>query len=155
MGMFKMKMASLALSAVMLATSFVPSQAFTPLPVPVQAERASDVQTVQYRVERERREWRRDRRAYRQVRRNDGAYYNGHRGYRSYRPGYRQHNGVWFPLAAFATGAIIGGAVAQQPRASVGGSHVQWCANRYRSYRAYDNSYQPNNGPRRACNSPY
>lgn len=162
MGMFKLKMASIALSAAMLVTSFAPSQAFTPLPVPVQAERASNVQTVQYRVERDRREWRRDRREFRrdrrefrQDRRDDRAFYNGHRGYRSYRPGYRQHNGIWFPLAAFATGAIIGGAVSQQPRVSVGGSHVQWCANRYRSYRVSDNTFQPNNGPRRQCNSPY
>ncbi|MCB8828228.1 BA14K family protein, partial [Escherichia coli] len=27
----------------------------------------------------------------------------------------------------------------------------RWCYNRYRSYRAYDNTYQPNNGPRRQC----
>jgi hypothetical protein len=32
---------------------------------------------------------------------------------------------------------------------------VQWCANRWRSYRATDNTYQPSNGPRRACVSPY
>ena len=69
-------------------------------------------------------------------------------------PGYRQYNGAWFPLGAFAAGAIIGGAVAQPPM-RYGGSHVEWCANRYRSYRAYDNTYQPNNGPRRQCNSPY
>ncbi len=38
---------------------------------------------------------------------------------------------------------------------TVGGSHVQWCYNRYRSYRAYDNSFQPYNGPRQQCYSPY
>ena len=47
----------------------------------------------------------------------------------------------------------IGGAIANQP--SAGGSHVQWCANRYRSYRAYDNTFQPNYGPRKQCVSPY
>ncbi|WP_275791037.1 BA14K family protein [Pararhizobium gei] len=164
--MFKLKLASFALSAAMLATSFTPSQAFTPIQVPVQAERAGDVKVVQYRSDRE--DWRkrrnfdrrdrsdrRDRREYRRNLREARAYHNGHRGYRSYRPGYRQHNGAWFPLAAFATGAIIGGAVAQQPRAAYGGSHVEWCANRYRSYRAYDNTYQPNYGSRRQCNSPY
>ncbi|PND23720.1 BA14K family protein, partial [Sinorhizobium sp. M4_45] len=30
-----------------------------------------------------------------------------------------------------------------------------WCQNRWRSYRAYDNTYQPNSGPRRICVSPY
>jgi hypothetical protein len=34
-------------------------------------------------------------------------------------------------------------------------AHVEWCYNRYRSYRAYDNSYQPYYGPRRQCVSPY
>ena len=33
--------------------------------------------------------------------------------------------------------------------------HVAWCYNRWRSYRESDNSYQPYNGPRRLCRSPY
>lgn len=33
--------------------------------------------------------------------------------------------------------------------------HVGWCTSRYRSYRAWDNSFQPYNGPRRNCISPY
>ncbi|OYR10649.1 BA14K-like family protein [Brucella grignonensis] len=36
-----------------------------------------------------------------------------------------------------------------------GNAHVRWCYNRYRSYRAYDNTFQPNYGPRRQCYSPY
>ncbi|UVK36340.1 BA14K family protein [Mesorhizobium sp. AR10] len=34
-------------------------------------------------------------------------------------------------------------------------AHVQWCYDRYRSYRAWDNSFQPYNGPRQQCWSPY
>ncbi len=34
-------------------------------------------------------------------------------------------------------------------------AHVAWCYDRYRSYRASDNSFQPNYGRRRQCNSPY
>jgi hypothetical protein len=34
-------------------------------------------------------------------------------------------------------------------------AHVQWCYDRYRSYRAWDNTFQPYNGPRRQCYSPY
>ncbi|MER8576132.1 BA14K family protein [Mesorhizobium sp. M1338] len=34
-------------------------------------------------------------------------------------------------------------------------AHVQWCYNRYRSYRAWDNTFQPYNGPRQQCWSPY
>lgn len=156
--MLNLRKTSLATAFVMLMTSFTPSQAFqapVPLVKPIQTT-TQDVVHVQFR-DGERRFYR--DRAYRHrdrdFRRSDSrrGYYNGHRGYREYRRGYRQHNGYWFPLAAFATGAIIGGAMSQQ-RPSYGSSHQQWCANRYRSYRAYDNTFQPNNGPRRQCVSP-
>ncbi|HMM64427.1 MAG TPA: BA14K family protein [Mesorhizobium sp.] len=93
------------------------------------------------------------------IRRGDGYYWRGHRGYRNYRPGYRRHGDIWFPLAAFAAGANISGAIANDrpppPPAAYGNAHVRWCSQRYRSYRAYDNSWQPYNGPRRQCVSPY
>ena len=43
------------------------------------------------------------------------------------------------------------------PRRSYGlsNAHVNWCYNRYRSYDARSNTFQPYNGPRRACYSPY
>lgn len=44
------------------------------------------------------------------------------------------------------------------PRRYYGGAmsaHVAWCYDRWRSYRASDNTYQPYNGPRRQCRSPY
>jgi BA14K-like protein len=82
-------------------------------------------------------------------------YWKGYRGYSNYRNGYLRYNdGFWYPRAAFGLGIII----APQPRRiirSVGNAHVNWCYNRYRSYRAYDNSYQPYGGPRRICYSPY
>jgi hypothetical protein len=34
-------------------------------------------------------------------------------------------------------------------------AHAAWCARRYRSYNAEDNSYRPYGGGRRACESPY
>ncbi|WP_439273218.1 BA14K family protein [Pseudochrobactrum sp. HB0163] len=34
-------------------------------------------------------------------------------------------------------------------------AHINWCYNRYRSYRASDNTFQPHYGPRRQCYSPY
>lgn len=88
------------------------------------------------------------------------GHWNGHRGYRNYRHGYRRHNdGWWYPLAAFGAGAIIGGAISSpQPVYRVpayNNSHIQWCYNRYRSYRASDNTFQPYNGPRQQCYSPY
>ena len=33
--------------------------------------------------------------------------------------------------------------------------HHRWCSDRYRSYRAYDGTFQPYHGPRKRCNSPY
>lgn len=100
-------------------------------------------------------------------------YYNGQRGYRSYRRGYRQYRGWWFPPAAFsfrnryvpprrhiappplvlAPPALGPGPFYQAPLP--GPAHYQWCEHRYRSYRAADNSFQPYHGPRRACLSPY
>ncbi|MCP8893507.1 BA14K family protein [Shinella daejeonensis] len=108
---------------------------FTKVPVP----KMSDVEQIQYRRHRDR----------------DARHWHGHRGYRYQRPGYRRHSdGWWYPLAAFGIGTVIGGAIANQPAAG-SSSHVNWCANRYRSYRAYDNTFQPYNGPRRECLSPY
>lgn len=91
--------------------------------------------------------------------RHHPGYWNGHRGYRYHRHGYRRHSdGWWYPLAAFGAGAIIGGAIASPPpayRVPYSSTHVQWCYNRYRSYRASDNTFQPYNGPRQQCYSPY
>ncbi|MCL6706150.1 BA14K family protein [Pseudomonas sp. R2.Fl] len=137
-------LAAMGLAAAMAATSYMPAQAM-PLPAPV-VQKASDVEQVQYR--------RYDRRYYR----DRPGYYHGHRGYRHHRPGYRYHNGFWFPLAAFTAGAIIGGAVAAPPAPRASGlnpRHYQWCSARYRSYDAYSNTFQPYNGPRQLCYSPY
>lgn len=138
--------------------------------VPQSAQSQTDVQTVQFkrdwrhkqRVDRrinrkvDRRVDRRmDRREARFHARNGIGYYNGHRGYRNYRKGYREYNGWWFPAGAFIAGALITGAVTADRNVSSGSAHVDWCANRYRSYRAYDNTYQPYNGPRQQCVSPY
>jgi hypothetical protein len=84
----------------------------------------------------------------------NSAYYNGHQGYPYQRRGYRQHNGFWFPAAAFIAGAVTGGAIINNNNGG-GSSHVEWCYDRYRSYRAYDNTFQPNYGRRRQCNSPF
>ncbi len=147
---FRMRIATVFTAAAVFATSFIPVSAAPVMPAAPMAVQTSANQAteVQYRRDRDRRYYRHERRAYRQ------GYYNGHRGYRERRSGYRYHNGYWFPLAAFATGAIIGGAITNQPRAS-GSSHYQWCANRYRTYRASDNTYVPRAGVRATCVSPY
>ncbi|MBL8582505.1 MAG: BA14K family protein [Rhizobiaceae bacterium] len=103
----------------------------------------------------DRREWRRD--AWRHDDRR--GWYNGHRGYPYYRPGYRRYGDFWYPAAAFIAGAVIAGALADDNPPNVvyrgNNAHIRWCYDRYRSYRASDNTFQPYNGPRRQCYSPY
>ncbi len=43
----------------------------------------------------------------------------------------------------------------QQQHAITNLAHMEWCASRYRSYRAEDNSYRSYSGERRSCASPY
>lgn len=89
------------------------------------------------------------------VHRGGNVYYNGHRGYRHYRPGYRRNGDFWFPAGAFVAGALIGGVLnAPQTAYRGGNAHVRWCYDHYRSYRASDNTFQPNYGPRKQCVSP-
>ena len=151
MNALRLRLAAAAAALVMTITGIGPAQAFT-LPAMPQPAASGIITDVQYR-DRDRWERRRDyRRGYRE------GYYNGHRGYRDRRPGYRFHNGYWFPLAAFAAGAIIGGATQARPvvpRGDYSNSHYAWCENRYRTYRASDNTYVSSPGVRRICNSPY
>ena len=71
-------------------------------------------------------------------------------------------------LAGVAATVLLGGAVASalhldgqdevidagvQPLAARN-DHVAYCSARYKTYRASDNTFQPNHGPRRACVSP-
>lgn len=137
------------LSVSFAAAAAVPANA-APLLVPqASPSSSSDVQNV-----RDIGNWKGDRW---RVGRNRGAYWNGHRGYRNWRHGYRRHGDYWFPLAAFGAGALISGAIinSENNRVYRGNSHVQWCYDRYRSYRASDNTFQPYNGPRQQCMSPY
>ncbi|EJC66969.1 BA14K family protein [Rhizobium sp. 1AS11] len=96
------------------------------------------------------RRWYRNRHNYR-----DRNYYRDDRyGWdRRYDRRYRRNDNTGAIIGGLAAGAIIGGIIASQPRARAysSGSHAEYCYSRYRSYRAYDNTYQPNYGPRRQC----
>ncbi|MCV9997846.1 BA14K family protein [Pararhizobium sp. YC-54] len=158
-------MKMLAIIGLSLATAFtgvMPAQAFPSIERP--KLQISDVQ----QVESYRSSWgigryggnrRYIRRHYR-----DRSYYSHRRHYRDYghRRYYRDYDDNFgAALGGLAAGAIIGGLLAQ-PRYYGGqryyrssGSHADWCYARYRSYRAYDNTYQPYYGRRRQCVSPY
>jgi BA14K-like protein len=89
--------------------------------------------------------WDRDRRYY------GNRYDNRYDGNRYYRDRYYRHDNTGAIIGGLAAGAIIGGIIASQPRVRTGSSHVDYCYSKYRSYRASDNTYQPNYGPRRQC----
>ncbi|WEX76099.1 BA14K family protein [Sinorhizobium numidicum] len=158
------KIGILFLAAVTAFTSYAPAQAMPAVPL----SQANDVDLVRHRERwhghrpRPRPGWHHGGYRPRPGWRGEGyrySWYNGHRGYRYHRHGYRRHNdGWWYPLAAFGAGAIIGGTIAAPPRYAEPGlsqRHTNWCYNRYRSYRAWDNSFQPYGGPRQQCYSPY
>jgi len=84
--------------------------------------------------------------------RHSRPYWNGYRGYRYPRPGYNYYGGFWFPPPAFG---IIIVPPAGQPTYQLTERHYRWCERRYRSYRRWDNTFQPYHGPRKQCISPY
>jgi hypothetical protein len=160
---FTSALCALSLSAAVGLMPLVSSTAAPMLtaPMAISPEGISDLQKAQHR-----KDWRRKKpnnhRNYRGKSHQRG-YWNGHRGQKHRRSGYRRHSdGLWYPLAAFGLGAIIGGAIASQPQPApayrgrvMSNAHVQWCYGNYRSYRASDNTFQPYNGPRQQCHSPY
>jgi hypothetical protein len=141
----KGNMKKLAIVIVSMMTAFTgvgPVQAFPSVPVISSAVSPSVgagepvVQQAQYRDGR--RYYRNDRRYDRRYdRRHDRRYDRRHS---------RSRSNAGAIIGGLAAGAIIGGAIASQNR---GGNRS--CAARYRSYRASDNTYQPNSGPRRVC----
>lgn len=95
---------------------------------------------------------------------NRDYYRGGHRGgwNRDYYRGHHRGNNLGGAvIGGLITGAIVGGVLnnsgpAYRERVYRGGnSHVQWCYDRYRTYRASDNTYVPRVGYRAYCNSPY
>jgi hypothetical protein len=160
------KLSIAAVSAMVLAGSIGSAEAL-PLPAAPAAPVASDVTNVQYY-----RHYGGPPRGYYGGGPRRGGWYGGYRGYGGYRDGYRRHSdGYWYPLAAFGAGAIIGGALAApryvEPRyvepapapvyrsSGLNPRHYEWCAGRYRSYDSYSNTFQPYNGPRQQCYSPF
>jgi hypothetical protein len=160
------KLAIILVSAVTAFSGVAPAQAFPTVSVP-QVQTSQPVEKVQWH---ENHNWRRSSPRYRHNegrRWRDGGRYSDRRWHDGGRYGDRRwrhhrHHGsnAGAIIGGLAAGAIIGGALAQPryapSRRYVGGnSHINWCYSRYRSYRSSDNTFQPYNGPRQQCYSPY
>ncbi|MDK1373432.1 MULTISPECIES: BA14K family protein [unclassified Sinorhizobium] len=161
------RLAIIALSLATALTSVPPAMAFPTIAAPAMPKvEVPEAQPVQYR---------RYRGGYN---RGWGGYHGGHRHH------HHNDNDDWgWALGGLAAGALIGGLLAQpryygptyydegyyapayRPRYYApryyrqsyygGNAHTNWCYARYRSYRAYDNTFQPYYGPRQVCVSPY
>lgn len=77
--------------------------------------------------------------------------WRGFRGSRVSKPGLRQHSdGFWYPKRAFDPLCI-----GQSADPTCSTDHLSWCRSRYWSYRSSDNTFQPYDGKRRRCVSPF
>lgn len=156
----KKTVAAICAAAITMGTlgmSAVPAAA-QPLQTVLQLNGAELI-TVQDRRDRSERRDRRDRRD-RFERRGNNYFYNGFRGYRHHRPGWRHYQGWWFPPSAFSFGFSVNPPRYDRydrydRRGRLSARHIAWCEANYRSYRRSDNTFQPYNGPRRQCVSPY
>lgn len=147
-----LKLTAWVASAV-IALSSLPAGAMSLPVVPQQIQNNGNLVDAQYYRNDRHKNYRHDR--HRSNRHNPG-HWNGYRGYHGPRHGYRRHSdGWWYPLAAFGIGAAIGGAVSAPPARHAGNAHYRWCEQRYKTYRASDNTYVPRAGVRARCVSPY
>lgn len=116
------------------------------IPAPVLGHSSGSVVDVQYR--------------HRRGHYNSSRYhYRKHRYDRRYdrRHYHRRSNGnaAAAIIGGLAAGAIISGMANQSSAGSRTNSHVNWCMNKYRSYDPRSDTFQPYNGGRKYCNSPY
>jgi hypothetical protein len=93
----------------------------------------------------------------------DGSRYRRDRGewrdHRSHRRHYRRHYRSHRPSIYFnfsvPTYRYVEPRYVPRYQYGLSSAHVRWCYDRYRSYRAYDNTFQPYYGTRQQCWSPY
>lgn len=124
------------LSAAFAVSSVVPAQALQIAPPSVERQASTEIVNAKVKIKiRKGQRWKRHRHAHRRYH---------HR--RHWRAGHWR-GGHWRPGPA-----VI---LKVRPGKRWGNRHVRWCRSQYVSYRKRDNSWQPYNGPRRTCISPY
>lgn len=77
--------------------------------------------------------------------------------YRSYTPAsdsYRAFSGEMKICVSPYSASLEEGETIATGSASKASADLAWCTERYQSYRASDNTYQPHTGPRRVCTPP-
>jgi hypothetical protein len=160
------KLAVVFISTVTALASALPAEAFPA----INLEKPKVVSNIEQVRDRDWSGWSNfaKRRYLKSLRGHRGANYGGYRGNHSnkyygrrYYRDYDDDNDAAAIIGGLALGAIVGGALAQ-PRyygpssyAYDGNTHTSWCYSRYRSYRGWDNTFQPYYGPRRQCISPF
>lgn len=132
----------------------VPSTTSAPEILPVREGWAGTQQREMYWPRNNRRHWNGERwRHHNDWRRDRWRHHN------NWRRHHRHYNGsgIYFGLGALGIGPAYDYYAPRRTYRVYRGSnaHVRYCYNRYRSYRASDNTFQPYNGPRRQCRSPY
>jgi len=85
--------------------------------------------------------------------RGRGGFSRGRGGFSGFNRGGIYYRGGGYYRSNNVVPYIVGG-VAYQSQAHYS-QHVAWCDEKYRSYNVRTDSFQPYNGPRRRCNSPY
>jgi hypothetical protein len=134
---------------------------FVPM-APVAAPASSEAGILDVRYRRYHRGFRNDRRYY--GRRHRGRDFGGVAlglgigvplgAYLGARPAYGYYD-PYYDRPYYRDRYVVRRVVPRAVHRGYGNSHVSWCYNRYRSYRAFDNTFQPYNGPRQQCYSPY
>ncbi len=145
-------------AAALMAVPVAPASALTVYPASPVISQASD-NLIEVRHRKGHRIWKKDGRY--------GRWSRGGRDNRRWGRRHHRHHGNdnwwWGPAAGFSLGLALGAAPRVYnypvyriaPRISLNAAHLAWCEDRYRSYRAWDNTFKPYHGPRRQCNSPY
>lgn len=155
------KIAIILVSFITAFSGFSPARAFPAVSIS-SPQKSQPVEKVQWDSDRRwRPEGQRWRGNFRERHYRDR--YHDRRSWRHHDRRHHNRSNAAAVIGGLAAGAIIGGAIAQSqqprygaPQRYVGGdAHVDWCHNRYRSYRPYDNTFQPYDGPRQLCHSPY
>jgi hypothetical protein len=156
------KLAIILVSLITAFTSITPVQAFPSVNMAT-AVKNPDVIDVRhrryYRYGRDhyRYGWRDDRRHYRRHHHHGGAILGGLAaglifGSMLAYPPYYGPRAYYGPGAYYVPRAYYAPRAYYSPRVYYGSNaHVRSCYARYRSYRAWDNTYQPYYGPRRPC----